>query len=193
MAKTSIVVEPYDSAEHLKTPEALAAYLSDILEDNDPALIAHALGVAARAHGMTDIAKKTRLSRESLYRSLSADGNPELETMVKVLSELGLRLTIVEAGARMPRRAVFAERVAVGQRYTVANPSGEWRTHEPKRSATMVEKSVSASRLTQKTQNEVTSKKIASAAAKILRDPKASKPSKSAAASALTQKTKKKK
>lgn len=191
MTKTAIVVEPYDSADHLKTPEALAAYLSDILEDNDPALIAHAIGVAARAHGIAEIARKTKLSRESLYRSLSAEGNPELETMVKVLSELGLRLTVVEAQAQAPRREVVREH-AVVQRSGVATSGGKWRTHEPKRSTTMIEKSVSASSLTQKSQKETTDKRLASLASKILHDPKASKAAKSTAASTLTQKTKKK-
>lgn len=91
------MTKPYDSADYLKTPEAVAAYLEDVLEDNDPALIAHALGVAARAHGMSAIAKKTNPSRESLYRTLSAEGNPELETLIKVLTELGLRLSVEPA------------------------------------------------------------------------------------------------
>ncbi len=94
MVKTEIDTKPYDSADYLKTPEAIAAYLEDVLAEKDPGLIAHAIGVAARAQGMSAIAKKTKLSRESLYRTLSADGNPELQTLIKVLSELGLRLAI---------------------------------------------------------------------------------------------------
>ena len=94
MVKTTIDTKPYDSADYLKTPEAIAAYLEDILAEQDPGLIAHAIGVVARAQGMSAIAKKTKLSRESLYRSLSSEGNPELETLIKVLSELGLRLSV---------------------------------------------------------------------------------------------------
>ncbi|MEQ1715448.1 MAG: addiction module antidote protein [Hyphomicrobium sp.] len=94
MVKTVVGTKPYDSADYLKTPKALTAYLEEALAEKDRALIAHAIGVAARAQGMSSIAKKTKLSRESLYRSLSADGNPELETLIKVLTELGLRLTV---------------------------------------------------------------------------------------------------
>ena len=94
MVKTVIDTKPYDSADYLKTPEAFATYLEDVLTGKDPGLIAHAIGVVARAQGMSAIAKKTKLSRESLYRSPSAEGNPELETVIKVLSELGLRLSV---------------------------------------------------------------------------------------------------
>ena len=82
----------WDAAEHLDTPEDIAAYLAVVLEDGDPKLIAAALGDVARARGMADIAREAGLSRESLYRSLSADGNPEFSTVVRVLDVLGLRL-----------------------------------------------------------------------------------------------------
>lgn len=103
MVKTVVETKPYDSADYLKTPEAIAAYLEDALAEKDPGLIAHAIGVAARAQGMSSIAKKTKLSRESLYRALSVEGNPELQTLIKVLTELGLRLTI-EPEKTKPRR-----------------------------------------------------------------------------------------
>ncbi len=107
MVKAVIDTKPYDSADYLKTPEAIATYLEDALAEKDPGLIAHAIGVAARAQGMSSIAKKTKLSRESLYRTLSVDGNPELQTLIKVLTELGLRLTVEpeKTGRRRPRRA----------------------------------------------------------------------------------------
>lgn len=82
----------WDVAEHLRTEEEMLAYFNACLEENDPALIAAALGDIARARGMTDIAKATGLSRESLYRSLSEGGNPEFGTILKVAGALGLAL-----------------------------------------------------------------------------------------------------
>jgi len=83
---------PYDTAEYLDSREAVAAYIDAVLEDGDPALIAQALGTVARARGMSQIARDTGLSRESLYRALSAEGNPEFGTVLRVLKALGLRL-----------------------------------------------------------------------------------------------------
>lgn len=82
----------WDSAKHLKTDEDIAAYLDAVLEENDPALITHALGVIARAKGMAQLAHDTGLGRESLYKALSADGNPEFATVLKVVRALGLKL-----------------------------------------------------------------------------------------------------
>ena len=85
---------PYDVAEHLRTPEEMAAYLDAWLEEapNDVGGLARALGDIARAKGMTQVAKETGLSRESLYRALSAEGNPSFATVLKVTKALGLRL-----------------------------------------------------------------------------------------------------
>ena len=85
----------YDSAALLDTPEAVAAYLGDAFASGDLGEIADALGVAARAHGMTELARKTGLSRSQLYASLSRTGRPELETVLKVTEALGLSLTAV--------------------------------------------------------------------------------------------------
>lgn len=84
----------YDSAEHLKTDEDMAAYLDACLQEagDDPAYIAHALGVIARARGMTQLARDTGLARENLYKALSAEGNPEFGTVLKVVKALGLKL-----------------------------------------------------------------------------------------------------
>lgn len=82
----------WDVAEHLKTQDDIEAYLEAALEENDPKLIAAALGDIARAKGMTQIAQKTGMGRESLYKALSAEGNPELSTILKVLAALGLKL-----------------------------------------------------------------------------------------------------
>jgi probable addiction module antidote protein len=85
---------PYDSAEYLKTPEDVAAYLEAAFEDGDAAVITHALGVVARAEGMTEIAKQAGLTRASLYKALSADGRPEFATVLKVVQALGLKMTV---------------------------------------------------------------------------------------------------
>ena len=84
----------YDTAEYLKTDADMAAYLDASLEEagDDPAFIANALGVIARAHGMTQLARDTGLARENLYKALSADGNPEFGTILKVIKALGLKL-----------------------------------------------------------------------------------------------------
>lgn len=84
----------YDVAEHLRTPEEMAAYLDAWLEEapDDAAGIAKALGDIARAKGMSQVAKDAGLSRESLYRALSADGNPSFATVLKVARALGLKL-----------------------------------------------------------------------------------------------------
>jgi probable addiction module antidote protein len=84
----------YDTADHLKTKEDVAAYLEAVFEDGDPALITHALGVVARAEGMTEVAKQTGLTRASLYKALSAEGHPEFATVLKVVRALGLKMTV---------------------------------------------------------------------------------------------------
>ena len=90
MAK--IRTKRWDAAEHLKTQKDVIAYLEAALEDGDPALVSAALGDIARAKGMSEVAKKAGLGRESLYKALSAGGNPEFSTVMKVLKALGLRL-----------------------------------------------------------------------------------------------------
>ena len=82
----------WDAAEYLETEEDMAAYLEAALEENDPTLVAAALGDITRAKGMTQIAKKAGLGRESLYKALSPDGNPEFSTVLKVVTALGLKL-----------------------------------------------------------------------------------------------------
>lgn len=89
---TTIQTYPWDAADHLETKEAMAAYLEAALEDGDPALVVAALGDIARSKGMTNIARETGLGRESLYKALSLEGNPELATVLKVIQALGLRL-----------------------------------------------------------------------------------------------------
>ena len=74
---------PFDAAEVLDTPEAIEAFLEDAFEDGDPASITHALGTVARAKGMTKLAEETGLSRQALYKALSAEGHPEFGTVLK--------------------------------------------------------------------------------------------------------------
>jgi probable addiction module antidote protein len=85
---------PWDSAAYLKSDDGIANYLEAAFEDGDPALITHAFGVVARAKGMSQIAQAAGLGRESLYKALSPDGNPEFATVLKVMRALGLRLKV---------------------------------------------------------------------------------------------------
>lgn len=82
----------WDVSEHLETEEDMVTYLEAALAENDPSLIVAALGDIARAKGMAQIAKQAGLGRESLYKALSPEGNPEFATVMKVVSALGLRL-----------------------------------------------------------------------------------------------------
>jgi probable addiction module antidote protein len=83
----------YDPAEDLTSDGAVATFMAEAFETKDAGYIAHALGVAARAKGMTRIASQTGLSREQLYRSFGANGNPTLKTTIAVMTALGIELT----------------------------------------------------------------------------------------------------
>lgn len=91
---TKIKTTKYDVAEHLRTPEEMAAYLEACIEeaDGDAGFIAKALGDIARARGMTQVARDAGLSRESLYKALSGERSPGFDTILKVISALGLKL-----------------------------------------------------------------------------------------------------
>ncbi|MET3907477.1 putative addiction module antidote protein [Bradyrhizobium sp. S3.3.6] len=89
---TKLKVTKFDAADYLKTPEAIAAYLTEAFETNDHAYICNALDTAARAKGMTDISKATGLSRESLYKTFKETAKPEFETVRKVMNSLGVKL-----------------------------------------------------------------------------------------------------
>jgi probable addiction module antidote protein len=93
----SLKTYPFDPARYLDSPEAVEAFLEAAFETDDAAYIAHAFGVAARAKGMTQIAKDAGLSRESLYRALGENGNPEFATVLKVAKALGLKLGVKTA------------------------------------------------------------------------------------------------
>jgi probable addiction module antidote protein len=84
----------WDMAEHINTKEDVTAYLQTALEENDTALLLAVIGDIARSKGMTQIAQELNLARESLYRSLSQDGNPSFSTVAKVLDNLGFQLSV---------------------------------------------------------------------------------------------------
>lgn len=92
----AIKLRKWDTVEHLKTDEDMAMYLAACMDEagDDAAFIAAALGDIARAKGMTQLAKDTGLGRESLYKALSAGGNPKLSTLIGVLKAVGLQLSI---------------------------------------------------------------------------------------------------
>lgn len=90
----ALKVYPFDPARHLENEDDILYYLEAAMEGNDPKHIARALGDVARSKGMSEIAKKSGLGRQALYRALSEDGNPTLETLLGVLDALGLQLTV---------------------------------------------------------------------------------------------------
>lgn len=95
----TIELTTYDPADYLDSPEAMAAYLNATMDDSDGDVgaIADALGAIARAKGMTHVAEQAGLGRQSLYKALSREGNPTIETVYKVARVLGLRLTVQAA------------------------------------------------------------------------------------------------
>lgn len=95
MAKTK--TKRWDAADSLKSDRDIIAYLEAAFEDGDPGVVAAALGDIARSRGMTRIARLAGLGRESLYKALSAGGNPELGTVLRVVRALGIRLRAVPA------------------------------------------------------------------------------------------------
>ena len=94
-AARKLKTKRWDSAEHLKTDEDVVAYLNACVEEggDDPAFLAHALGIVARARNVSQLARDTGMTREGLYRALSATGNPSFATVTKVTRALGYRMT----------------------------------------------------------------------------------------------------
>ncbi len=90
----AITLLDYDSADHFRTPESQGDLLADAVESGDAGYLAHALGIIARAQGMSQVALDVGMKRQALYRALSKDGNPTLDTLFKVIKALDLRLTI---------------------------------------------------------------------------------------------------
>ena len=84
----------FDMAEALRSEEDIAIYLSLVLEEEDPAELAHALGMVARARGMTQLARDSGLSRESLYKALRPNASPRFDTIARVCKALGVKLVV---------------------------------------------------------------------------------------------------
>ena len=82
----------FDAAEHLKDEQDIAAYLTVVLEENDPAALAHALGTIARARGMTAVAAEAGIGREALYKALRPNSQPRFDTIARVCAALGVKL-----------------------------------------------------------------------------------------------------
>lgn len=87
----------WDASKYLESEEDIAAYLTAIMEEGDPALLQAALGDIAKARGMTEIAREANVGRESLYKSLSETGNPSFRTIAKVAASLGLEIAFKPA------------------------------------------------------------------------------------------------
>jgi probable addiction module antidote protein len=94
-----IQTKKYDSADYINTKEDVLASLDVALEENDTAFFLETVGIVARSKGMVEISKDLNLARESLYRSLSGNGNPSFDTVVKVIGNLGYRFQILPKSA----------------------------------------------------------------------------------------------
>lgn len=90
----NITTKKWDAGEYLDSPEMIREYLQATIEEGDTEALVVALGNIAKARGMTELSNKTNLNRQHLYRALSADGSPKLETIVKILKAFDLKLTI---------------------------------------------------------------------------------------------------
>jgi probable addiction module antidote protein len=110
----------FDAAEYLDTPERQADYLALALEGGDPDEVRDALSLIARARGMAEIASAAHLNRESLYRALGENGNPEFATVLKVIKALGLRLTAAPANQPRKRRTSTRKASAVTRKRRAA-------------------------------------------------------------------------
>jgi probable addiction module antidote protein len=114
-SKADLKIKPFDSADYLTGPDMILGYLNEVIATGNPgdlgaaAIIQHALGVAARAHGMTKVAKATGLSRENLYRSLSAENNANFGTILRVIDALGFELVFKSKKARTIRSKAQAK------------------------------------------------------------------------------------
>ncbi len=99
----AIETYPFDAAEFLDTRESQLELLSDAFESGDAAYIANALGVVARARGMSGVAREAGVTREGLYKSLSKDGDPQLTTLLGVMKALGFKLAVAPTRRRMAK------------------------------------------------------------------------------------------
>lgn len=95
----------FDSSEYLTDPEAVAIYLNEMLQENNPELLIDALGQVAKARGMTEIAQATGLSRESLYKALRSDAQPRYTTVQSVMKAIGLQFKVEQVKHSEPKKA----------------------------------------------------------------------------------------
>ncbi|WP_128292559.1 addiction module antidote protein [Afifella aestuarii] len=112
---TEVTLSRYDPADYLESEEDIAGFLEAVMEEggDDPAFVAHALGVVARARNMSQLARDTGISREGLNKALSGEGNPTLDTILKVAKALGLRLSFQPRNA--PTEKAPRELTAAGE------------------------------------------------------------------------------
>jgi probable addiction module antidote protein len=90
----STQTKPWDAAELLQSPADIAAYLDTYLEDGSSEELRRALNTVARSHGMSTLSRETGISREALYKALGTEGNPTLDTLLRIIRALGLRLSV---------------------------------------------------------------------------------------------------
>ena len=100
----AIKLYPFDAADYLKTPEDVELYLQVALEENDPEFFQEALGTVARSKGMQAIARQSKTTRAGLYKALSAAGNPEFATVVRVVEALGYSFAIHPLRKKKPAK-----------------------------------------------------------------------------------------
>jgi len=107
MGSRKITVSRYDTADYLKSEKDIARYLEAVMEEggDDPAFVAHALGVVARARNMSQLARAAGMTREGLYKALSREGNPSFATVLKVAKALGLEVHFKPAADKTSRAA----------------------------------------------------------------------------------------
>lgn len=101
----ALKTKPFDAAEVLDTEEAVEEFVAAAFETEDPAFIARALGIVARARNMTALARDIGMSRPALYRALSGEGNPEFATIIRVMQALGVKMTAIARPAGKKRKA----------------------------------------------------------------------------------------
>ena len=104
----TVKLSNWDASEHFETEEDISEYLTAVVEEGDTKLLQAALGDVAKARGMSDIARSAHVGRESLYTSLSPDGNPSFQTSAKVLAALGIRMSFVPAKKKSTRPVPIA-------------------------------------------------------------------------------------
>lgn len=94
MSNKTVSLTTFDPVDYLDCPESIQAYINEAVDTGDAAFIAESLGVVAKAQGMANLAERTGLSRETLYRTLSKKGNPNLKTLLSIMGALGLSFNV---------------------------------------------------------------------------------------------------